>query len=207
MPTRNSFDYAVLRVVPRVERQEFLNVGVILFCLEKRFLGARVHIDNRRLAAVWPELDLDIVRQHAEAFVKICRARPRGRADCSPLPARAFPLARRSPQHHHSGLPGSHRAVRRPRNSPRSTLSRPGVELAERSRQTGIASAVPILLNIRRARRCPKSAKLSCGARTLCVPRRDFLDADVFFACPDPSSRRSQPATEVIRRDYRARSQ
>ena len=76
MPTRNSFDYAVLRVVPRVERQEFLNVGVILFCLEKRFLGARVHIDNRRLAAVWPELDLDIVRQHAEAFVKICRGDP-----------------------------------------------------------------------------------------------------------------------------------
>jgi len=73
---QSSFDYAVLRVVPRVEREEFLNAGVILFCLEKRFLGARVHIDGRRLAAVWPDLDLDMVRQHAEAFVKVCRGDP-----------------------------------------------------------------------------------------------------------------------------------
>jgi hypothetical protein len=71
----------VLRVVPRVDREEFLNIGVILFCLEKRFLAARVHIDNERLAAVWPDLDLDLVRQHAEAFVKICR----GDADAGPI--------------------------------------------------------------------------------------------------------------------------
>ena len=51
-------------------------MGVILFCLEKRFLGARVHIDERRLAAVWPELDLDIVRRHLEAFRQICQRRP-----------------------------------------------------------------------------------------------------------------------------------
>lgn len=81
MPTPSSFDYAVLRIVPRVERQEFLNIGVILFCLEKRFLGARVHVDDRRLSAVWPDLDLEMVRQHAEAFVKICR----GDADAGPI--------------------------------------------------------------------------------------------------------------------------
>lgn len=81
MPTRSSFDYAVLRVVPRVDREEFLNIGVILFCLEKRFLAARVRIDNRRLMGAWPDLDVDLVRQHAEAFVKICR----GDADAGPI--------------------------------------------------------------------------------------------------------------------------
>ena len=42
-----SFDYAILRVVPRVERQEFMNAGVVVFCLEKRYLAARVHLDMR----------------------------------------------------------------------------------------------------------------------------------------------------------------
>jgi hypothetical protein len=59
-----------------VEREEFLNIGVILFCLEKRFLAARVNVNERRFASVWPDLDLDMVRQHAEAFVKICRGDP-----------------------------------------------------------------------------------------------------------------------------------
>jgi hypothetical protein len=81
VPTRSSFDYAVLRVVPRVDREEFLNIGVILFCLEKRFLGARVHIDSARLQGAWPDLELDLVREHAEAFVKICR----GDADAGPI--------------------------------------------------------------------------------------------------------------------------
>jgi hypothetical protein len=46
MRTRSSFDYAVLRVVPRVERGEFVNAGVIVFCLEKKYLGARVHVEE-----------------------------------------------------------------------------------------------------------------------------------------------------------------
>ena len=72
MLTKVSFDYAVLRVVPRVERQEFLNIGVILFCLEKRLLEARVHVDQARLQTLWPALDLELVRQHAEAVTRIC---------------------------------------------------------------------------------------------------------------------------------------
>jgi hypothetical protein len=70
--TDASFDYVVLRVVPRVERQEFVNVGVIVFCLEKRFLEARVHVDEARLRALWPAVDVDLVRQHADAVVRIC---------------------------------------------------------------------------------------------------------------------------------------
>jgi len=67
-----SFDYAVLRVVPRVERQEFVNVGVIVFCLEHRVLEARVHVDEARLLALWPGLDVETVRQHVQAVVRIC---------------------------------------------------------------------------------------------------------------------------------------
>src|SRR5580658_2043423 len=72
VPTNASFDYAVLRVVPRVERQEFVNIGVIVFCLEHRFLEAKVQVHEARLRALWPALDVDMVRRHAESVVKIC---------------------------------------------------------------------------------------------------------------------------------------
>jgi hypothetical protein len=72
VPVPSSFDYAVVRVVPRVERGEFINAGVILFCLEHRFLEARVQVDEARLKALWPELDIELVRKHLEAIPKIC---------------------------------------------------------------------------------------------------------------------------------------
>ena len=81
MPALSSFDYAVVRVVPRVERQEFLNAGVILFCLERDFLQARVEIDEARLRALWPEADVALVRQHLEAIPRICA----GSADGGPI--------------------------------------------------------------------------------------------------------------------------
>ncbi len=71
MPVPSSFDYAVVRVVPRVERGEFLNAGVILFCLEHKFLEARIVVDERRLKALWPEIDLELVRRHLEAIPKV----------------------------------------------------------------------------------------------------------------------------------------
>ena len=76
MPRLSSFDYAVIRVVPRVEREEFVNAGVILFCLERDFLAARVSVDAPRLRALWPEVDLELVRQHLEAIPKICAGSP-----------------------------------------------------------------------------------------------------------------------------------
>jgi Protein of unknown function (DUF3037) len=72
VPAPTSFDYAVIRVVPRVEREEFLNAGVIVFSAEQRFLGARVHVDELRLKALWPAIDVDLVRQHLEAVSRIC---------------------------------------------------------------------------------------------------------------------------------------
>ena len=55
----SSFDYAVIRIVPSVEREEFFNAGVILFCLQQKFLGARVYLDETKLKAFAPELDAD----------------------------------------------------------------------------------------------------------------------------------------------------
>ena len=72
MLTKAPFDYAVLRVVPRVERQELLNIGVIVFCLEKRLLEAKVQVDEARLRTLWPMLDLETVKQHADGVVRIC---------------------------------------------------------------------------------------------------------------------------------------
>jgi hypothetical protein len=76
VPTPASFDYAIIRVVPRVERQEFINAGIVVFCLEKRYLAARIHLDEARLAALWPELDIALVRPHLEAVTRICAGDP-----------------------------------------------------------------------------------------------------------------------------------
>lgn len=78
MPAQSSFDYAVVRVVPRVEREEFLNAGVIVFCLEKNFLAAKVRVDEERLKALWPESDIALIRQHLEAIPKISAGDPAG---------------------------------------------------------------------------------------------------------------------------------
>jgi hypothetical protein len=66
------FEYAVLRVVPRVERGEFINAGVVLYCRADRFLGARVHLDPVRLKALDPDADLEAVRAHLEAVRSVC---------------------------------------------------------------------------------------------------------------------------------------
>jgi hypothetical protein len=76
--TNASFDYAVLRVVPRVEREEFVNAGVILFCLERRYLACRISFDEARAAALWPSLDLATVRQHLNVVDLICHGDPVG---------------------------------------------------------------------------------------------------------------------------------
>jgi hypothetical protein len=70
--TPNSFDYAVIRVVPFTEREEFFNAGVILFCPQQRFLKARVHLDSGKLHALAAALQADEVQQRLDAVVKIC---------------------------------------------------------------------------------------------------------------------------------------
>jgi hypothetical protein len=72
MRALSSFDYAIVRVVPRVERGEFVNAGVILFCRTRRFLGALIELDPLRLAALAPGLDPEVVQQHLAAIPRVC---------------------------------------------------------------------------------------------------------------------------------------
>jgi hypothetical protein len=76
MPMPNSFDYAVVRVVPRVEREEFVNAGVIVFCATRRFLGARIGLDVRRLIALAPDVDADDVQRHLVLVSLVCDGDP-----------------------------------------------------------------------------------------------------------------------------------
>ena len=76
MPERHSFDYAVVRVVPHVEREEFVNAGVVLFCRTLDYLGARVELDTGRLLALAPDVDLEEVRRHLDAIPAIAAGGP-----------------------------------------------------------------------------------------------------------------------------------
>ena len=72
MPDLKSFDYAVIRVVPRVEREEFVNAGVILFCPTCPYLGARIALDRERLTALDPTVDLVEVERVLALIPHIC---------------------------------------------------------------------------------------------------------------------------------------
>lgn len=76
MPATRSFDYAILRVVPRVEREEFVNAGVILFCLEAGFLAAGVELDAARVRALDPGADLALIEDHLRAARRVAAGDP-----------------------------------------------------------------------------------------------------------------------------------
>jgi hypothetical protein len=67
-----TYDYAIIRVIPRVEREEFVNVGVIVSCPAKGFLEARIELDEQRLMTLDPTLDIATVRDHLAAIPTIC---------------------------------------------------------------------------------------------------------------------------------------
>lgn len=72
MRERFVFDYAVVRVVPRVERGEFVNAGVILFCSTRGFLDARIELDRERLKTLAPLIDVEVVESYLESIPKVC---------------------------------------------------------------------------------------------------------------------------------------
>jgi hypothetical protein len=67
----NAFSYAVYRLVPRVERGERINVGVVVFCRPLDYLGARTALDEERARSLWPDLDVEAVRPHLQAIERI----------------------------------------------------------------------------------------------------------------------------------------
>jgi hypothetical protein len=76
MHAPNSYDYALIRLVPSVERGECLNVGVILFCRTLGFLGARIHLNATRALALSPDLDLAAIQQQLDSIMLICKGGP-----------------------------------------------------------------------------------------------------------------------------------
>jgi hypothetical protein len=89
MPAKPSFDYAIIRVVPLVERGEFVNAGIILFCRTKRYLKAEVDLERTRIAIMAPWLDLDELHNHLGVIPRIAAG------DHTAGPMASLPLAGR----------------------------------------------------------------------------------------------------------------
>lgn len=73
MQEKYLFEYAVIRVVPRVEREEFMNVGVVIYCSKQKFLNVMFKLNKQRLNAFCPELDISALKENLESFERICR--------------------------------------------------------------------------------------------------------------------------------------
>jgi hypothetical protein len=73
MQEKDLFEYAVIRVVPRVEREEFINVGVILYCAKQNFLKTKIKLDEERLKAFCVEIDLEALRKNLNALEEISK--------------------------------------------------------------------------------------------------------------------------------------
>jgi len=89
VPATHSYDFAAIRVVPRVDREEFVNAGVVVFCRTLKFLKAKIEVNEARLKALWPDLDLAEIRGHLESIPQICA----GDRDGGPIAA--LPMADR----------------------------------------------------------------------------------------------------------------
>jgi len=73
VPDKFRYDYAVIRVVPKVDREEFINAGVIISCPDLSFLEARIKLNESRLLALDSNVDLELVRNHLAIIPIICR--------------------------------------------------------------------------------------------------------------------------------------
>lgn len=89
MPARHSFDYAIIRVTPRLERGESINAGVVVFCRTKRFLAAPTHCDPARIKMLDPSCDVTSVAEHLAVFSGVARG------DSAFGPIALLPLAER----------------------------------------------------------------------------------------------------------------
>jgi Protein of unknown function (DUF3037) len=78
VPERDAFQYTILRVVPRIDRGECINVGVVLFCPQQRYIGARIELDDARLRALAPDLDPGLLAPHLDAIASVIGGEERG---------------------------------------------------------------------------------------------------------------------------------
>ncbi|MCM1138737.1 MAG: DUF3037 domain-containing protein [Duncaniella sp.] len=79
-PENHLYEYAVVRYVPRVEREEFINVGLVMMCKRRRWLRVKLNCDNRRIAALWKDADIDTLNRQLKSFTDIAEGK-----GCSPV--------------------------------------------------------------------------------------------------------------------------
>ncbi len=80
MQEKHLFEYAIIRIVPRVEREEFLNAGVILYCADHDFLETKFELNKEKLFILSNELDMDELKERLHVFEQICSGDPGGGA-------------------------------------------------------------------------------------------------------------------------------
>jgi len=78
MPEHQLFEYAVIRLVPRVEREEFLNIGVIFLCSGQNFLRLLYELNEAKIKAISEQVDIDEIKNYLTAFEKVCQGGPNG---------------------------------------------------------------------------------------------------------------------------------
>lgn len=78
MQDRVTYEFAIIRLVPKVEREEFLNVGVILFSKRKKYLGIKYKVDEKRIKAFSNEVDTEMINKYLEAWELICKGGKHG---------------------------------------------------------------------------------------------------------------------------------
>lgn len=72
MQDRTLYEYAVVRLIPRVEREEFVNVGVLLYCRKQRYANILFHVDEGRCELLCKDIDFDQIRAHLESMKQVC---------------------------------------------------------------------------------------------------------------------------------------
>ena len=87
MQGNHLFEYAVIRMVPHVEREEFLNIGIVLFCAPQKFLQAKFELDKERLKVLCEKLDFEELKEHITSFERICA----GGNDAGPIGMLSLP--------------------------------------------------------------------------------------------------------------------
>ena len=87
MQGNHLFEYAVIRMVPHVEREEFLNIGIVLYCASQKFLQAKFELDKERLKVLCEKLDFEELKEHITSFERICT----GGKDAGPIGMLSIP--------------------------------------------------------------------------------------------------------------------
>lgn len=78
MQNRVTYEFAIIRLVPKVEREEFMNIGAILFSKRKKYLGIKYQIDEERIKCFSEAIDVDMIKKYLEAWKLICDGKPKG---------------------------------------------------------------------------------------------------------------------------------